>query len=138
MTSKRQSLEREEARKELLTILKPGDTVYCILRHVSRSGMQREISLYTEGMLSLDHYAERVLQMRRGKRGGLVVSGCGMDMGMHIVMNLGYVLFPDGFTCTGRDEHPNMCPSNDHSNGDRNYEPHQHTSGGYALRSRWI
>jgi len=136
--TKRQSLEREEARKELLTILKPGDTVYCILRHVSRSGMQREISLYTEGMLSLDHYAERVLQMRRGKRDGLVVSGCGMDMGMHIVMNLGYVLFPDGFTCTGRDEHPNMCPSNDHSNGDRNYEPHQHTSGGYALRSRWI
>jgi len=137
-TSKRQSLEREEARKELLTILKPGDTVYCVLRHVSRSGMQREISLYTEGMVSLDHYAERVLQMRRGKRDGLVVSGCGMDMGMHIVMNLGYVLFPDGFTCTGRDEHPNMCPSNDHSNGDRNYEPHQHTSGGYALRSRWI
>ena len=136
--TKRQSLEREEARKELLTILKPGDTVYCILRHVSRSGMQREISLYTEGMVSLDHYAERVLQMRRGKRDGLVVSGCGMDMGMHIVMNLGYVLFPDGFTCTGRDEHPNMCPSNDHSNGDRNYEPHQHTSGGYALRSRWI
>ena len=136
--TKRQSLEREEARKELLTILKPGDTVYCVLRHVSRSGMQREISLYTEGMVSLDHYAERVLQMRRGKRDGLVVSGCGMDMGMHIVMNLGYVLFPDGFTCTGRDEHPNMCPSNDHSNGDRNYEPHQHTSGEYALRSRWI
>ena len=147
-TSKRQSLEREEARKELLTILKPGDTVYCILRHVSRSGMQREISLFVngshvdkfpdQGIRNIDWYAERVLQMRRGKRDGLVVGGCGMDMGMHIVMNLGYVLFPDGFTCTGRDEHPNMCPSNDHSNGDRNYEPHQHTSGGYALRHRWI
>ena len=33
--TKRQSLEMEEARKELLEILKPGDTVYCVLRHTS-------------------------------------------------------------------------------------------------------
>jgi hypothetical protein len=138
MKSKRQSLEMEEARKELLTILKPGDTVYCVLRHVSRSGMQREISLFTEGMRCLDWYAERVLQMRRGKRDGLVVGGCGMDMGWHIIYNLGRALFPDGHTCTGRNEHPSPCPSNDHSNGDRSYEPHQHSDGGYALRSRWI
>ena len=138
---KRQSakeITRETAKKDLLEILKPGDTVYCVLRHVSRSGMQREISFFIEGMRNIDWYVERVLEMRRGKRDGIVVGGCGMDMGSHIVYNLGYVLFPDGFTCTGRNEHPNMCPSNDHSNGDRNYEPHQHNSGGYALRSRWI
>jgi len=130
--------EREDARKELLAILKPGDTVYCVLRHVSRSGMQREISLLTKGMRNIDWYAERVLEMRRGKHDGLVVGGCGMDMGFHLVSNLGYALFPDGFTCTGRDEHPNMCPSNDHSNGDRDYTPHLHKSGDCALRSRWI
>lgn len=129
---------REAARKELFAILKPGDTVYCVLRHVSRSGMQREISLFAEGMRCLDHYAAQLLGMRRGKRDGLVTTGCGMDMGMHVVMNLGYALFPGGFTCTGRNEHPNMCPSNDHSNGDRDYTPHKHESGGYALRSRWI
>ena len=136
--SERQSLEREEARKEVLAILKPGDTVYCVLRHVSRSGMQREISLFAEGMRCLDHYAARLLDMRRGKRDGLVTTGCGMDMGFHLVYNLSRVLFQDAFTCTGRDEHPNMCPSNDHSNGDRNYEPHPHSDGGYALRHRWI
>ena len=145
---KRQSakeIERETAKKSLLEILKPGDVVHCILRHVSRSGMQREISFFTEGMRNIDYLAAKILDMRIGKRSGLVVRGCGMDMGFHIVSNLGYALFPDGFECTGRDEHPteamrniNMCPSNDHSNGDRNYEPHTHNSGGYALRSRWI
>lgn len=39
--------EKDEAAERLREILKPGDTVYCILRHVSRSGMQRRISLYT-------------------------------------------------------------------------------------------
>ena len=138
---KRQSakeIERETARKELLEILKPGDTVYCVLRHVSRSGMSREISFFAEGMRSIDYLAARVLDMRRGKRDGLVVGGCGMDMGFHVVYNLSRRLFPDGFTCTGRNEHPNMCPSNDHSNGSRDYTPHNHSDGGYALRHRWI
>jgi hypothetical protein len=67
------------------------------------------------------------------KHEGLRVDGAGMDMGFHAVHSLGYVLFPDGFECTG-----DRCPSNDHSNGDRNYEPHHHTSGGYALRQRWM
>jgi hypothetical protein len=61
-----------------------------------------------------------------------------MDTGFHLVYNLGYVLFPLGFECTGCDEPPNLCPSNDHSNGDRDYAPHNHKDGGYALRSQWI
>lgn len=133
---KRQSakdVERETARKELSAILKPGDTVYYVLRHVSRSGMQREISLFAEGMRCLDYHVARLLDMRRGKRDGLVVTGCGMDMGFHLVYNLSRVLFHEAFTCIG-----DKCPSNDHINGDRDYSPHQHSDGGYALRSRWI
>jgi len=42
-------------------------------------------------------------------------------------------LFSGGFTCPGKD-----CPSNDHSNGDRDYTPHMHTDPGYALRQRWL
>ena len=50
--------------------LKPGDTVYTILRHVSRSGMVREISLLTisdNKPISLDWSASRKLGMKIGK-----------------------------------------------------------------------
>ena len=123
----------ENARKELLEILKPGDTVYCVLRHVSRSGMQREISFFTEGMRRIDSQVCDALDMRWGKHNGVVASGCGMDMGFAIVYNLSHVLFNDSFVCIG-----DRCPSNDHSNGERNYKPHKHSDGGYALRHHWI
>ena len=128
----RQSLketEKQDARKELLEILKPGDTVFCVLRHVSRSGMQREISLFTDGMRCIemrciDWYAERVLEMRRGKRDGLIVGGCGMDMGHALVYSLSYRLFPDGFKVEG------IGRNGDTSGWDKD--------GGYALKTRWI
>lgn len=37
------------------------------------------------------------------------------------------------FECIGHG-----CPSNDHCNGDRDYTPHHHNSGGYALKHRWL
>ncbi len=42
----------------------------------------------------------------------------------------------DGWT--GRYVGFGHCPSNDHSNGDRDYSPHHHSSGGYALSQRWL
>lgn len=112
---------RAEAREALLKFLKPGDTVYTTLNHVSRSGMQREIGLYCivqsdDGpyMQYLSGYAGMLLGLRRGKRDGLVVNGCGMDMGFHVVYELSGALFrsAEGWECTGA-----KCPSNDHSNG---------------------
>ena len=41
--TKAQMAERDEAIANLREILKPGDTVYTILRHVSKSGMSRVI-----------------------------------------------------------------------------------------------
>jgi hypothetical protein len=67
------------------------------------------------------------------KRECLSVSGCGMDMGFHVVYSLSRTLFKDNFECIGK-----SCPSNDHSNGDRDYTPHQHSDGGYALRHKWV
>ena len=135
--------EVAEARAALLEMLKPGDTVYTILRHVSQSGMQREISMYVmqpddrepsgTRLQWIDGYARKVLGMRLGKREGLVVGGCGMDMGFHLVYNLSYALFGKGWTCVGE-----RCPSNDHSNGDRNRKPHPHSDGCYALSHRWL
>ena len=125
--------EQEEARERLLKVLKPGDTVHTILRHVSRSGMQREISIITRGFLDLDYDASRLLGLRIGKRGGLIVGGCGMDMGFHLIYELANMLWPNGFECIGRN-----CPANDHTNYAEDDVPQFHKSGGYALRQIWL
>lgn len=148
--------KRAEAIAKLREILKPGDTVYCILRHVSRSGMMRRLDVYKPDTDADGKPWQRYLtalvadalgyKLRRDEN-GIRVSGCGMDMGWHVVFNLSATLYPDGFGCTGK-----RCPSNDHSNGDRDYTPHEftprndegknhahwHESGDYALRMEWL
>lgn len=92
---------KEESFERLRSWIKPGDTVYTILDHVSRSGMCRHIRVQLikceDGELRVLHpnYAvSRVLGYRQAQRGdGLVVGGCGMDMGYHLVHSLGYALF---------------------------------------------
>ena len=126
-----------EARERLLEALKPGDTVYTQVRHVSSSGMSRRISAYTirdNEPWNISGYVARVLDWPCDRDELSVrVSGCGMDMGFHLVYSLSRVLFRDSFDCIGE-----RCPSNDHSNGDRNHEPHPHSDGGYALKQRWL
>jgi hypothetical protein len=131
MTTKnaRKEAERDDARARLLTMLKPGDRVYTVLRHVSASGMSRRISLVVAttdhdgkpAVTSIDWLAARLLSYRQHDRGGLVVGGCGMDMGFHLVYALGSALWPDG------------TPE---PHGRRNGEPD--TAGGYALRHEWL
>lgn len=130
--------EREDATNKLREMFPPGSTVYTILRHVSRSGMQRSISIvgkWEDGRLgNVDWLAARALGYRLDRdRGGLKVSGCGMDMGFHLVYSLSRVLWHGNFECIGQG-----CSSNDHSNGDRDRSPHQHSDGGYALRHCWL
>lgn len=131
----RKEAERQEAIEKLRGILKPGDMVYTILRHVSRSGMSRDISVLSSAEQDITWLVGRVLDYRRADNGGLRVGGCGMDMGFHIVHNLSYALFPGSFVCIGP-----WCPANDHSNGGRDYTPHLHSKGaaGYALKHRWL
>ena len=38
--------DRQEAVKELRKMIRPGQTVYTVLRHVSRTGMSRGIDVY--------------------------------------------------------------------------------------------
>ncbi|OQB95183.1 MAG: hypothetical protein BWX84_00048 [Verrucomicrobia bacterium ADurb.Bin118] len=128
--------EQQEARDALAKVLKPGDTVYCVLRHVSRSGMMRHISFFCIGTdqkpVQLDWYVARLIGLTEADP-GLKVGGCGMDMGFHIVYSIGRALFPNGVPCSGAG-----CQSNDHNNGDRDYTAHTHTDGGYAFRSVWF
>jgi len=119
--------------------LKPGMTVFTVLRHRSASGMSRSISVGLCQKGEFDNITWAVATVRGThidqKHGGVKVGGCGMDMGYSLVYDLGRHLWPLGFSCIGEDK---RCPSNDHSNGDRNYKPHMHRDGGYALRHRWI
>jgi len=100
-------LERQESIDQLRKWLPPGSTVHCVLRHVSRSGMQRRISfLKLEGSeyLYLDYHVGRVLGLKRPEHYGLVVGGWGMDMGFHVVNSLSYAIH--GLAC----DHP-ACPN---------------------------
>jgi hypothetical protein len=81
---------KEEAAQELGNILKDiqTDTIYTVIRHVSASGMQREISLKmidAGRIIHLDYLVSTALGTRIGKHGGLVIKGCGMDMGFALV-----------------------------------------------------
>jgi len=131
-------LQLQEAKDYLLNILNPGDTIYTNILHVSRSGMYRVISLHVvkdNQLVNISWNAAKLLEGYDEKHNGCKASGCGMDMGFHLVYNLGYALFPNGFTCTGKN-----CPSNDHRN-----KPYPecdgkmlHTSGGYAFDQSWV
>jgi hypothetical protein len=140
-----QAAERAEARASLRGddpdypgYMRPGDTVWTVVRYASRSGMMRCISPIVVGTMSNRHgtrpapvdvswLAARALGDRVHRdHGGVIVSGCGMDMGFHLVYSLSRVLYPDGFDCIG-----DGCPSNDHTNREDNAH---HSDGGYALR----
>ena len=98
MTTKK---EREilEAKQELLKTLKPGDTLYTKVNHVSRSGMMRHIDVYVMRDNSpqwLTYWVSKLLQWPLAKHdNGIKVSGCGMDMGFHLVYSTSYSLFHD-------------------------------------------
>ena len=119
------ALHKQQAKNALLNILTPGDKVFTILRNVSASGMQRCISLLVikdNKPVCLDYNASVLLGYKRSdKHTGLIVSGCGMDMGFDLVYNLGCALWPAGT--------PNP-------HGTRNGEPD--SDGGYALKQQWI
>lgn len=148
-------MTKDEAKNVLLADLKPGDTVNCILRHVSRSGMSRSISLL-KGDIDITYYAALAMGDKIDqKNGGIKIGGCGMDMGFSLVYNLGYCLFPDGFGESCQEEGCTFRPrteaeakqANDLAghgitphvfrgrNGDKSGWDND---GGYALKHRWL
>jgi len=129
------SREEKETARDRLSFLKPGDVIYTEILSVSRSGMTRHIKPFV--MVDneprwIGYHVGALLDEPVNDNGGVKMSGCGMDMGFALVYNLSSCLWPDGFECVGE-----KCPSNDHANnGDRDYSPHHHRGGGYALKQR--
>lgn len=130
MTTKTQKAAQAEAREDLRTWLKPGQTVYCVLRHRARSGLSTVIDLkvvdgsgelYSIGYSAAVAMGDRYDHGRGGIKVGARVMDMGLDLGFALVYNLGSVLWPKG---------------TDKPHGTRNGEPGR--SGGYALKSEWV
>lgn len=122
--AKGKAARAEYCTAELRQLLVPGAKVYCILRSVSASGMSRAISLYVKSagdMRNIDSLIADALGYKLAKQTGVLVSGCGMDMGFLLVDSLGCALWPDGI-------------GTPHSS--RNGTPD--TDGGYALKHVWL
>lgn len=93
-------LDRAYAVEHLLThYLKQGDKVYTILRHVSTSGMSRDISLVIaqgDEIIDITYYVAHAMGEKVSESKGHRVikqNGAGMDMGFNLVYNLSSVLF---------------------------------------------
>jgi hypothetical protein len=112
-------------RKMILKHVKPGSTVYTKCNHVANSGMSRDISVYVvakdKTIWDCSAMVADLCGYRRAKDNSVKMGGCGMDMGFAIVYALGGALWPKG------------TPK---PHGTRNGEPD--TSGGYALKHRWL
>jgi hypothetical protein len=125
-----------ESLATLREAIKPGDTVWTKVTHVSRSGMSRNVQAFiikNNEPRNISGDVARVMDHTCNPDLSVKMGGCGMDMGGALVYSLSRVLFRDAFDCIGEG-----CPSNEHSNGDRNRKPHKHSDGGYALRQRWM
>lgn len=102
--------DRAESIETLRNMLRPGDAVTCTVLHVSKSGMSRSIMLQVpgkreDGALFIRDIswlvAKAIGERFDDKNGGVVMTGCGMNMCFAAVYNLGRVLFPDGFGIEG-------------------------------------
>ena len=99
--AKKNETEQVEAIRALREMgLRPGSTIYTQVTHVARSGMSRTIECFVVvdgGIVNISGYvAHAIGESRDHKRGGLRVSGCGMDMCWHTVYRIGRALFPQG------------------------------------------
>ena len=149
--TKAERTERDDAITQLREWIKPGDTVYTILNSVSRSGISRQIRVVLlhcgkDGRQCSPSHPNwavgKALGLRHAKHNGretdaLVIGGCGMDMGFHLVYELSSVLYGK-YPCLGK----GTCPSTYHANhrcGPNGPERFDlvHTDG-YALRHQWL
>ena len=98
--------EKDAALEKLRGAFPPGSAVYTIMRHVSDSGMTCSISvLYADGgeISDLSYLLRRAGFGRFNLRyGGIIQSGCGMDMAFGLVRDLSRTLYGDGYALNQR------------------------------------
>jgi len=102
--TKAQQAEHAEALEWFRKNFPPGSTLYTVLRNVSRSGMTRHIGLvgFLDGERRYPvhpNYSGSLLYGSHVNKcgDGIVVSGCGMDMGFNLVYVIAYAVHGDGY-----------------------------------------
>jgi hypothetical protein len=114
--------EEAEAIDSLRRWMPKGTRVYTILRHVSASGMSRDISIvvFPEGEkypIHPNYSAAKAMGWQLVTRNGsdaIRVGGCGMDMGFHLVHSISQKLY--GWDKDGKYNH----------------------EGAYSLKQEWL
>lgn len=97
--------ETQDAKATVAELIRPGATVYTLIRHVSSSGMSRVIDVFAiqDAKDGSGPYLRRFswsAAIALGwsydrKHEGVKVSGCGMDMAFHLVSSLCYAVGVD-------------------------------------------
>ena len=127
--SKKQITEAMERLHELLPV---GGVCYTDVKSVAKSGMRRKMKFFVVengSTIDITWPVATVLGDPVQSDGTIRVSGCGMDMGFHMVYSLSRRLFPDGFKPrdAGKDYGRNGTSADDIDK-----------DGGYALKQRWL
>ena len=100
-------MNQKEAIIKLKELLKPNDTIYCILTKLSNSGCYRHINFYKfyngkSNLVTNKYWLSFLISIAlklplKEKTNSVGIGGGGMDMGFHIVYELSYLLFKDGY-----------------------------------------
>lgn len=98
-TRRSRDMERALETANLKAWLKPGATVYAVLRGHSRSGLSRTLEFYVvfnREICRITWSVGRILDLTYDERlEALRMKGCGLDLGREIVERLGTALFDD-------------------------------------------
>lgn len=76
-------------------------TIWALCRHVSSGGATRVLSFFIvkdNTIICIDWFLQEFLGYKSHKKfDGVVIKGCGMDMGFHVVYSLSRKLYDDGY-----------------------------------------
>lgn len=152
MSKSKSDADKQAAIARLRSVLNPGDTVYTILRHVSRSGMQREISCLAfdrnvlwDAEMSARGYTrqtrDKMVADKIAREGIMTIDyevsrAIGARIGKHGGIVVGGTGMDMGFHLVyslGRALWPDGTPG---PHGTRNGQPD--SDGGYALNHVWL
>lgn len=95
-------------------------------RNIDVYAMVKGEPVWLSGMIA------RALGMSQAKDESLKVSGCGMDMGFHIVYSVSTFLRNE-YKCTGE-----RCPASIHVNEHTPRDGKAMHKDGYAISQRWL